>query len=256
VKRQATAVIQALAGWPSGQAGPTDARARITALGQNPDLVTQAAALLSAAPEATSRIADAQYGGILDASASVLIVLDQWLRSPTGVVTASGITVDVRLIAAAPHWRVTELHPATPGQAVADPGATARAVLASSRITLPATARADIASGSIAESVLKALLGLAEQHTLVVSVLKSGHPLLVFGTNRPSDHPKGRAADIQSIDGHAVVDPATSRDLITGVMREAVALGSYNVGGPVQLSGSQYFSDNTHHDHVHMGFLS
>jgi hypothetical protein len=43
-------------------------------------------------------------------------------------------------------------------------------------------------------------------------------------------------------------------------MRDAAAAGSYNVGGPVQLSGGtapdQFFSDATHHDHVHIGFRS
>jgi hypothetical protein len=80
----------------------------------------------------------------------------------------------------------------------------------------------------------------------------------VFGTTRPSDHPVGRAFDVWRINGHPVVDPATSRALITQFMRAAAAAGSYNVGGPVQLSGgataNQYFSDNTHHDHVHAGF--
>jgi hypothetical protein len=39
-------------------------------------------------------------------------------------------------------------------------------------------------------------------------------------------------------------------------MRAAAAAGSYNVGGPRLLSGSQFFSDDTHHDHVHAGFLT
>jgi hypothetical protein len=37
-------------------------------------------------------------------------------------------------------------------------------------------------------------------------------------------------------------------------MRLAVAQGAYNVGGPVLLSGPQYFSDRTHQDHIHLGF--
>ncbi|MGN5381685.1 hypothetical protein ACQ4WX_45170 [Streptomyces lasalocidi] len=40
-------------------------------------------------------------------------------------------------------------------------------------------------------------------------------------------------------------------------MRDAAAAGSYNVGGPVLLSGGgpdHFFSDATHHDHVHVGF--
>ncbi|MER8087954.1 hypothetical protein ABTZ57_23270 [Streptomyces sp. NPDC094048] len=55
-----------------------------------------------------------------------------------------------------------------------------------------------------------------------------------------------------------VVDPATSRRLIESFMRDAAAAGSYNVGGPVRLSGGatayQFFTDATHHDHVHVGF--
>jgi hypothetical protein len=85
-------------------------------------------------------------------------------------------------------------------------------------------------------------------------VIRSGHPLYVFGTSRLSDHPRGRAFDTWQIDGHAVVDPATPRALVTGYMRAAAAAGSYNVGGPYRLSGATYFSDATHHDHVHAGF--
>jgi hypothetical protein len=40
-------------------------------------------------------------------------------------------------------------------------------------------------------------------------------------------------------------------------MEASAAAGSYNVGGPYQLSGRpRYFGDATHHDHVHAGFLS
>jgi hypothetical protein len=40
-------------------------------------------------------------------------------------------------------------------------------------------------------------------------------------------------------------------------MEALAAAGSYNVGGPV-LPGAppQYFSDRTHHDHVHAGFTA
>jgi hypothetical protein len=39
-------------------------------------------------------------------------------------------------------------------------------------------------------------------------------------------------------------------------MRYAVAHGAYNVGGPVRLTGRQYFSDRTHQDHIHLGFAT
>jgi hypothetical protein len=131
----------------------------------------------------------------------------------------------------------------------------AAGLLANPRLHLPVAAHADIASGTISAGVLGALHGLAARHVIDVSVVKSGHPLYVFGTTRLSDHPRGHAVDVWAIDGHPVVNPA-NRPLVESVMRLGIALGAYQVGGPVDLDGggSRYFSDNTHHDHVHLGF--
>ena len=39
-------------------------------------------------------------------------------------------------------------------------------------------------------------------------------------------------------------------------MRSGIELGAYQAGGPVQLTpSSSFFSDDTHHDHVHLGFV-
>jgi hypothetical protein len=130
-------------------------------------------------------------------------------------------------------------------------------VLRHPRIDLPPASRADVLSGQVHDSVLDAMLALAGRFTLGVSVVRSGHPLHVFGTTRLSDHPQGRAFDTWRIDGHPVVDGRTPRRLVTGFMEAAAAAGSYNVGGPYLLgSAPQYFSDATHHDHVHAGFAS
>jgi len=44
---------------------------------------------------------------------------------------------------------------------------------------------------------------------------------------------------------------------VTEYMHAAAEAGSYNVGGPYLLgSAPQWFSDRTHHDHVHAGFLT
>ncbi|MEW1718168.1 hypothetical protein [Streptomyces sp. NPDC093109] len=182
----------------------------------------------------------------------MLVVCWQWIPGHAG-----GTTVDVRLRRARPRWEVTALHPASPGGAVRSLPAAAREVLAERRITLPPAAAADVRAGHIHESVLRALLRLAGTYRMDVSVIRSGHPLDVFGTDRPSDHPRGRAFDVWRIDGHRVVDPATPRRLVETFMRDAAAAGSYNVGGPVLLTGGgagQFFSDATHHDHVHAGF--
>ncbi|MFI1179151.1 hypothetical protein ACH4UT_06290 [Streptomyces sp. NPDC020799] len=131
-------------------------------------------------------------------------------------------------------------------------------MLGDHRIGLAPAAEADVRGGGVHTSVLTALLRLAGDYRMEVTVLRSGHPLDVFGTDRPSDHPPGRAVDVWRIDGKAVVDPATPRTLIESFMRDAAAAGSYNVGGPLPLTGgataNQFFSDDTHHDHVHIGF--
>ncbi|MBY8885601.1 hypothetical protein K7472_12170 [Streptomyces sp. PTM05] len=258
VKLRAAQLIEALGAWPPGGGGQAKASARATAQGVPGSLAGQAGPLLPDADSAALQVVFAQYGGILTDSASVLVVCDQWTRDGNGPVHAGGTTVDVRLSAASPRWKVTALHPADPGPPAATLPDEAHRVLADRAIRLPPAAHADVLSGNVHVSALKGMLTLAGTYRIDISVVRSGHPIDVFGTDRPSDHPKGRAFDVWRINGRAVVDPATPRSLIEGFMRAAATAGSYNVGGPIQLSGgatvNQFFSDNTHHDHVHVGF--
>ncbi|MFD7984517.1 hypothetical protein ACFV4M_14230 [Kitasatospora indigofera] len=258
VKLRAVQLVEALGNWPAGGQGVAAAGARAAALGLDPGLAGQAGPLLPAADRAALQVLYAQYGGLLGDSASVMVVCRQWTAAADGTVAEGGTTVDVRLGRAQPRWTVTELHPADPGPPSATLSAAARAVLTDTRILLPPAALADVTSGAVHDSVLRAMLTLARTYTFQVTVLRSGHPLDVFGTDRPSDHPQGRGVDVWQIDGHTVADPATDHALVDGFMRAAAAAGSYNVGGPRQLSGgvtaNQFFSDDTHHDHVHAGF--
>ncbi|MFJ3824379.1 hypothetical protein [Streptomyces nodosus] len=258
VKLRAARLVEALGTWPSGKGDRAAAKARVTALRLPAGLVDRAGPLLPSADAAVFQVVYAQYGGILSDAASVLVVGRQWTRHGDRV-TADGTTVDVRLARTGAGWNVTDLRPARPGAAVASLSAPVRKALADgTRITLPPAAEADLRSGLVHDSVADAMLRLARTYRLEVSVVRSGHPLHVFGTDRPSDHPRGRAFDVWRIDSRAVVDPSTPRTLIERFMRDAAAAGSYNVGGPVRLSGGatpdQFFSDNTHHDHVHLGF--
>ncbi|MFJ2812793.1 hypothetical protein [Streptomyces sp. NPDC087294] len=257
-KLRAVQLVEALGAWRSGGSGKAAARTRVTALHLPAALADQAGALLPAADEAVVQVVDAQYGGLLTDTASVLVVCRQWTRRGS-TVTAGGTTVDVRLRRTSGSvWTVTALHPADPGPARKPEAKDVREVLAASRLTLPPAAEADVRSGRVHATVLDTMLGLARTYRVGISVIRSGHPLDVFGTTRPSDHPQGRAFDVWRIDGHPVVDPDTPRTLIEGFMRAAAAAGSYNVGGPIHLSGgttpNQFFSDATHHDHVHVGF--
>lgn len=258
VKRRAVELVAALGAWPPAGQGAEAARARVAALGLPPALADQAGPLTPAVFEASLEVIDAQYGGILADSASVLVVCRQWTRGSDGSIAEGGTTVDVRLSRAEPRWTVTGLNPGDPGPATATPSPGVAQVLAQPRIELPPEAAADLRSGTVHDSVVQAMLRLAGPYTLSVSVVRTGHPLDVFGTTRPSDHPRGRAFDVWRIDGRAVVDPATPRQLVESFMRDAAAAGSYNVGGPVAIPGvgSQFFTDDTHHDHVHVGFTA
>lgn len=255
VKQRATSMLEALGTWAQGHGDLASARRRLAAVGVDPSLAAQARVLLGGDAAAVLHVVNAQYGGILPSAASVLIVVTQVRRTAAGSVRTTGTTLDVRLSAARPRWRVTAVHPAQPLPPARHLSATARAVLADRRIHLPAAARADVAAGSVSDSVLHALRGLAASWVVDVSVLRSGHPLDVFGTNRPSDHLRGHAADVWALDGHRIVDPA-NRALARTAMRRAAALGAYQVGGPEDLDGAgrQYFSDATHQDHIHLGF--
>jgi hypothetical protein len=253
VKLVATRMIETLGTWDAAHAGMAAAEARLSALGMDPGLAAQAAQLLTGGTSAALQVIDAQYGGLLASSASVLIPTRQWVVDELGTQTERGWTFDVRLTAASPAWRVTAINPSSPGAAAAV-DSLATQVLGSSRIDLPPASRADIASGQIHDTVLRAMLALSQTYTIGVSVVRSGHPQYVFGTSRLSDHPRGRAFDTWRINGVPVVGSSTPRSLVTGYMQAAAAAGSYNVGGPYVLAGSAYFSDQTHHDHVHAGF--
>lgn len=203
-----------------------------------------------------TEVLDAQYGGLLATAASVLVATRTWRRSRGRVVTG-GRTFDVRLSRSGGRWVVDRVLPSRPGPRAAALPRVARQVLGSDRVDLPPAAAADVASGRVSPTTLAGILALARTHRIGISVVRSGHPLDVFGTTRPSDHPRGRAFDVWRIGDRPVVDPGTPARLVTGFMRAAADVGAYNVGGPSLLgSAPQYFSDRTHHDHVHVGFAT
>jgi hypothetical protein len=205
-----------------------------------------AARAVEALPD-VRRVTYTQYFGYLPPDASILVEAD--------FVNGGGTTYDVRISQSRDGWRIDSVTAATPVPPLQDPGPLIRRVLSSDRITLPWAGRADVAAGLVSDAVLRSMLAVAERHRIGISVLISAHPVNVFGTGRRSNHPDGLAYDIGSIDGRLVVDPGAA-GLVHQVMRIAAGTGAYQVGGPDDLDdgGSQYFSDPTHSDHVHVGF--
>ena len=58
-----------------------------------------------------------------------------------------------------------------------------------------------------------------------MSVLRSGHPLHVFGTTRTSDHPRGRAVDVWALDHRPLVVPANHALAASGMALEVNSSG-------------------------------
>lgn len=254
IKLAAARAVRILGSWPAGQDGLPAARERLRAAGLPAALARRAGPLLEPLDAASVKttVVYPQYGGLTKDTASVLVVAQQQVRSDDGSASYRTVAVDVRLRMASP-WQVTGVRPATYDVAVpfvsakpdaplppaaGTPTTAARAVLDNPGLDLPGTARADISSGAVSGKVLRMLDGLGRQFRLSVSVLITGHPTNVFGTDRRSNHNLGRAADIWAIDGTPVIDLWRTRpELIEKVMRAAARLGSDEVGGPVDIDG-------------------
>ena len=257
VKRAAVGMVEAAGTWETGDGGARRAAQRLRASGYDPALVTDLGSIVSDDVAATASVVVAQYGGILAEAASVLIVVEQWVRGQDGRVGRHGTTLDVRLVADEPRWVVTNVRAAQPGRRAPTITLAARKVLNNQRVVLPFAAVRDVRAGAIDDSVLVALSSLSEAHRLDVSILRSGHPVRVFGTDRTSNHIDGRAVDIWAIDKQPIIEMGDSR-VVADFMRAASAAGAYQVGGPTNLDGlgTAYFSDNTHQDHIHLGFTT
>lgn len=195
------------------------------------------------------RVTYTQYFGYLPPAASILVEAD--------FMGGGGNGYDVRISQRGGRWRVDSVEAAQRVAPLAAQGRLVRQVLESDRIELPYAGRVDVAAGRVSDSVLRSMLAVSQQHRIGVSVIVSPHPVMVFGTDRRSNHPDGLAYDIGTVDGRLVV-ARRNADLVHEVMRIAAGTGAYQVGGPSDLdgSGSQYFSDQTHSDHVHVGFSS
>jgi hypothetical protein len=257
VKVHAARFVEASATWSSRNTSERATRTRLAHNGFTPRLGDVVVAAMPGAKASAAGVVTAQYGGYSPTSCSVLIVFDQWLVDDAGQITKTGSTWDVRLELRASGWDVVDVNPAHPGPPTSALSKNESHLLANSRVTLPFAARADIRTGNVAPSVVDAIEALSADYRVDVSVLISGHPTYVFDTTRISDHTRGRAVDVWAFDGVPVVDRGDS-PAVRQFMRAAAQTGAYQVGGPSNPDGlgTQYFSDLTHHDHIHIGFQS
>lgn len=208
------------------------------------------------APSSTLQVRYPQYGGLGPDRAAVMTLLDQHLLQPDGSTLTRELALDVRLVRTPGGvWTVEGITPLTSLGSDWNLSAEAEAVLSDPRIELSEPARIDVATGRVDDRLLSVLLGVAAQHVIAIQVIHTGHIQTVYPTERKSNHAVGRAADIRTVDGRAVVDPTTPVELLTAVMVLAAQLGATEVGGPFDLNGERdgFFTDDVHQDHLHLG---
>jgi hypothetical protein len=259
-KERAVRLVEATSSWGPGGADPGAVAGRLAAQGISRPRAAAFAAVTASfrgtSSEATSAVIAAQYGGITATTASLLVTFEQWTRDAGGAVVRGGAGADVRLTREQGQWQVTEVFAATPAPPVQPVPTLVQQVLSNQRIRLPPAAAADIAAGNLRPTPMQALLALARDYDIDVSIVFKPHPDNVFATNRLSDHTRRRAWDIWAVNGQAVIAESTPDALVDGFLRAAKDAGAYNLGGPRLLSGVGYFSDRTHRDHCHIAFNS
>jgi hypothetical protein len=200
------------------------------------------------------RVVYPQLGGVTQDRMSVMVVVEQRTGTARAERTVSR-TLDVRLKRGDNAWVFDRLASAggAPIDRPQDLPAVAAAVVDNPRIELPDSAKWDIYRGAVAPGLLRLMTALADRTPYAVVTLSSGHPHNVFGTDRQSNHTKGRAFDIYAFDERPVADRgSTTRTHVDWLFgRPDVA----ELGSPWALDGygGRSFTDVVHRDHVHVG---
>lgn len=241
--------------------GPTetaaDVAARLDSLA--PEAVQLAAALHVPGAASEGRIIYPQLGGLAHDAVSVMVVTEQMITTPDEVLVFIR-TLDVRLVQVGGVWRLTGV--ASVGGVPIEPGGAlpeiAFQVLNDPRIEMPDSARWDILSGAISPALLTVMARLAQRTPYGVVALSEGHSFEVFGTDRQSDHSRGRAVDIYRLGNTLVID-----DRAEGSFTHQVVQWLYQqpeirqIGSPWALDerGGRSFTDTLHQDHLHIAVV-
>lgn len=258
VKQLAADVVQALGTYSEGEGTVEAAQGRLEPLAAEPAVAAGAGPLLRTGAAATDIIYP-QLGGLTDTEASIMLVTRQ--RTLDGANEESITrTIDVRLSLGTTGWSVTELASTggTPVEAPAALSPAAEAVLVNPGLELPDSARWDIQAGTVEDRVLELLDRLGREQSISVTVLATGHPTNVFGTDSVSNHTAGRGVDIWAVDGVPVVDQRLDGGPLYALVARLLGEGSITeLGSPWDLDGpgaGASFTNTVHQDHLHLAF--
>jgi hypothetical protein len=233
-----------------------DASPASVALGAGIPLSESVVELVQEATSSRGRVIYPQLVGLTASRAAVTVLVEQSLDPADAPPTSRTRSLDVRLRREAGEWRpeallshggpLTGRPPALPGDAAA--------VLDHPRIHLPDSARGDIHRGAVDVELLRLLAGLAESYELHVLTFVSGRPRFVFGTDRLSNHARGRAVDIYAVDEVPVVEQREPGSAAHRLARDLFTSGLPELGAPWAFDGfgGRSFTDVVHQDHLHI----
>ncbi|MGF1662686.1 MAG: hypothetical protein ACFCVG_09500 [Kineosporiaceae bacterium] len=235
--------------------------ARVSGAGQPAAPAAALAPLLDGIAASSLRIVYPQSGGLADdrLTARLMVVAEQSVVATDDPARVGRRSVTVRLGAArssaTDDWQVTEAFlpdPVVP-RPVSATSAAVQALLANPRVRLPEAARLDaLGTEGIDDRIAGVLNALAERWVVDVSVLRSGHSVTVFGTDRTSNHAVGRGVDVWALDGIPIIE--RERSPWRPAMELAAGSGASEVGGPEEIAPEPYFTNASHQDHLHIGF--
>ena len=255
-KRLAAAVAQHLATYPQGSTAEGVAAATAARFGVRPTKLRSAAAeLVRPGVTSSASVVYPQLGGLTPTAAAVMVVVHQRLiGSAEEVVEAR--TFDVRLRLDAGEWTLVGVSSAggTAAQRPDQLPPAAVAVLDHPAIQLTESAAWDIYNGNVAPELLLLMARIGDRYEIGVTTLATGHPSNVFATDRQSNHTRGRAVDIFSVDGQPVVSQRERGTAAHRLTRWLFRRGVPELGTPWALDDAPggSFTDAVHLDHLHV----
>jgi hypothetical protein len=123
-----------------------------------------------------------------------------------------------------------------------------------SNVSFDASGIADLDAGRIDPRLVSVLLDLSHEHKLVVSAMASDHGEYT-ANGSVSNHYYGRAVDLASVDGKPVDSSNEAAKAIAIKLSQLdPSIRPTEIGSPWALSGSAYFTDADHQNHLHIGF--
>ena len=257
-KRLAGRVAQQLATFPPHASTAEIARGVRVLAGRRAELSRTVAPLLDPRRRSAGEVVYVQLSGVTATTLGAMVVVRQHLEDAAGNRQWVVRVMDVRLRRTDGPWSLERVA-SVGGTAVRRPANVSPAearVLDHSDIELPDTARWDIYRGWIDDRLLRALADAADRWPLAVAVLRTGHPVNVWATKRPSAHASGYAADVYAVDGRLVLRQRKTGSSAQQFAAAFLAAGARQVGSPWNLTaaGKRSFTDRVHQDHVHAQF--